>query len=46
MSAILWIIDRLIIAIVGLDEPGLVPSLLVQVLEWEMRPENDNANRI
>jgi hypothetical protein len=42
MPAILWIIDRLIIAIVGLP-PGLVPSLLVQVLEWEMRPENDNG---
>jgi len=45
MLAILWIVDRLIIAIVGL-EPGLVPSLLVQVVEWEMLPENDNADRI
>ena len=45
MPAILWLVDKWIIAIVGL-RPGLCPSILVEVETWDMPPVNENANGI
>jgi len=45
LPAILWLVDELIIAIVGL-RPGLAPSVEVVVDAWDMSSVNDNADRI